>query len=143
MPNQRQVLKKAKTNPTERGRIAFYYGSGLSVREISERTGLSTKCVYRWTKRLSSGESYEPKKSALQSSMFTEELKNKIKEYAIANREQTLDEYIKNLKLNCKKSALCKVLVKMGLRSCKAPRKEFMKKSHREMRLTKAESWVC
>lgn len=142
MPNQRQVSRKNKTSPTERAMIAFYHGSGMNVREISERTKLSTKCIYRWTKRLASEDSYEPKKPKLDRSMFTDEVKNKIKDYVMANREKTLEEYIKNLQLKCKKSALCKELVKMGLRSRKAPRKEFMNNSHRQIRKTKAEDWV-
>ena len=136
-------LRKEKTNATERARISFFYGSGMSVRAISELTELSKRCIYRWTKRFSSEQPYEPKKPNLQRSMFTDELKEQIKEYVMANRGQTLNEYIANIQLNCKKSALCKVLLKMGLNSCKAPRKEFMNNSHREIRLIKAQNWVC
>ena len=139
MSNQRSGKK---TTETERAQITFFYGSGMSVRAISELTGLSTKCIYRWTKRFSSGEDYEPKKPNLQRSMFNDTLKARLKEYVLANRGQTLNEYIANLQLTCKASVLCKVLLKMGLGSYKAPPKDQISETHREIRLIKAQEWV-
>ena len=74
--------------------------------------------------------------------MFTNELKAKIKNYVMEHRGETLDEYIQNLQLNCKKSAFCKIFLKMGLDSFKAPKKEQITESHREIRLIKAQEWV-
>ena len=79
--------RKDRTTAKERSLISFFYGGGMKVKAISEMMQLSTKCVYRWIKRFKSdNEPYEPKKPNLQRSMFTEELKNRIKEYVLENR---------------------------------------------------------
>lgn len=131
-----------KTTSTERGLISFYYGSGKTISEISRLMRRSRPTVTLWIKRLTSGEEFEPKKQSVKRTMFTDVLKNQIREHVTAHFCSKLEEYINDIGINCKKSALCKELVKMDLRAYKAPKKELLKDSHVQIRLIKAQNWV-
>lgn len=96
----------------------------------------------RALKKFDKNEPYEPKKPVFNRSTFSPDLRAKIKDYVTQNPTLTLVEYIRKIPLTCKPPALCKLLVKMDLRCYKAPRKEFLTRSHKEMRIIKAREWV-
>lgn len=134
--------KTQRTDSSERAKIVFLYGKSMSVNEIAKEIGRSRVCVYRWLKKWINKEPFEPKKPIFNRSSFDEALRTQIKDYALANPTLTLQEYIKKIPLNCAPSTLCKLLVKMKIRSFKAPRKEVLNQSHREIRLLKTTDWV-
>lgn len=138
-------MRKDKTDETERGLLVFYHVQGMKPKDIAVKLKRSEKTVYRWIKRLNDpDQQYSRRKIPGGPRCLKSEQVTKLRDAVMENRSKSLEE-LKNdpqLNLTCSKATICWNLRNIGLPCVNSKRKDLLTKSHTEIRLLKAQTWV-